>query len=159
MDLPGPLAVFLSAMTPIGELRLAIPLAMYQYDQPWYQAFLLSIAGNLVPVPFLLWGLGVVGGFLLSFPNPVGRLLGWRARRLHTGHANRFRRYGAWALIPFVAIPLPMTGAWTGCLAAWVFEIPPRRALPFIVLGVLIAGVVVTVLTQLSISFPFLHRP
>jgi len=132
---------------------------MYQYDMPWYQALVWSVLGNMVPVPPLLWGLGLIASLLLRFPNPLGRLLLWREARLRRGYGARFQRYGAWALVPLVAIPLPFTGAWTGCLAAWVFQVPPRRALPLIGAGVVIAGGIVTLLTQLSISFPFLGHP
>jgi len=144
----GPeLSTLLAATTPVGELRLAIPLAVYRYGLPWYQALGWSLVGNLLPVVVLLWALHRVGGFLQSFPNPVGRFLTWRAARLRAAHAGRFQRYGAMALVMFVALPLPFTGAWTGTLAAWAFDIPYRRALPVIALGVLIAGAIVSTLT------------
>ena len=60
---------------------------------------------------------------------------------------RRFHTYGDMALVLLVAIPLPMTGAWTGSMAAWVFNIPARRAIPLIGLGVVIAGIIVTALT------------
>ena len=62
------------------------------------------------------------------------------------------------ALIPFVAVPLPITGAWTGSLAAWGFGLDRRRALAAIFAGVLIAGAVVTLIVELSIDFPFVHE-
>jgi uncharacterized membrane protein len=55
-------------------------------------------------------------------------------------------------LVAFVAIPLPFTGAWTGSLAAWVFQVPPRSAIPLIALGVVIAGGVVTAVTLTGIG-------
>ncbi len=139
-------------MIPIGELRASIPLGIIQYDMPWYQAMGLSLLGNMIPVFFLLWLLPWLSSFLLSFHNPAGRFLEWRTERLRTTQGKRFQKYGAWILIPFVAVPLPITGAWTGCLAAWVFEIPPRQALLFISIGVLIASVVVTALTVAGIE-------
>jgi uncharacterized membrane protein len=101
----------------------------------------------MIPVFILLWGLPLLSRLLLAFPNPIGRLLNWRAERLRTTQGNRIQKYGVWVLIPLVAIPLPFTGAWTGCLAAWVFDIPPKKALLPIAIGVLIAGIVVTILT------------
>ena len=61
-------------------------------------------------------------------------------------------------MVVLVAIPLPMTGAWTGSLAAWVFHIPPRSAIPLISLGVLIAGVIVTLLVEGGIQSGLLLR-
>ena len=143
-------------MTPIGELRLAIPLAMRTYGMEWYEAYGWAVLGNMVPVVLLLWGLDKASRALLAFPNPAGRLLMWRVARLRQTRALTFQKWGALALVPFVAIPLPVTGAWTGCLAAWAFGIRSRTALPAITLGVLLAGVVVTALTQLSVDFPFI---
>lgn len=141
------LITFLAAMTPLGELRLAIPLGIAVRDVPWFVALPVAVAGNMVPVLALLPGLERLSRFLLSFPNPAGRLLAWQADRLERTHSRRFQQYGALALVILVAIPLPMTGAWTGCLASWVFRVPARRALPLIALGVALAGVVVTALT------------
>jgi uncharacterized membrane protein len=141
------LHIILIAMTPVGELRAAIPLGILQFGQLWYQVLPLSLLGNMIPVFILLWGLPLLSRLLLAFPNPIGRLLNWRAERLRTTQGNRIQKYGVWVLIPLVAIPLPFTGAWTGCLAAWVFDIPPKKALLPIAIGVLIAGIVVTILT------------
>jgi len=121
---------FLTAMTPFGELRLAIPLAILTWKVDWTLAFILSVAGNMVPILFIVPGMNQISRLLMSFPNPLGRLLVWRTNRLQRTHGVRFRRYGALALIVLVAIPLPITGAWTGALASWVFQIPPKTALP-----------------------------
>ena len=58
-------------------------------------------------------------------------------------------KYGALGLTLFVAIPLPVTGAWTGSLAAIMFDIKPRYAFPAIILGVTIAGIVVSMITSI----------
>jgi uncharacterized membrane protein len=146
------LVTFVAAMTPVGELRLAIPLAITGYNVPWFAALPISLVGNVVPVLILVPGLNRVSRFLLSFPNPAGKLLVWQEDRLRRVQSRRFDRYGALALVILVAIPLPMTGAWTGSLAAWTFGIPPRRAIPLIALGVLIAGLIVTVVTLSGIE-------
>ncbi len=144
------LYIILIAMSPIAELRAAIPLGIIEFGQPWYLVFILSLLGNMIPVFVLLWLLPRLSRLsrpLISSRNPVGRFLNWRAERLRTTQANRFRKYGALFLVPLVAVPLPFTGAWTGCIAAWAFDIPPKRALPLIALGVLLAGIIVTALT------------
>lgn len=144
--------VFLTAMTPVGELRASIPLGIQHFGLPWYQSLLLSLAGNSIPIFVLLWALPKLSAFLLSFSNPVGRFIQWRAAQLRTSQGERFKKYGAVALLPFVAVPLPLTGAWTGCLLAWALDISPRKALPVIWLGVLVAGIIVSVLTVAGIK-------
>ena len=146
------LVTFVAAMTPIGELRLAIPLAIYTYDVNWYLALPIAVVGNMVPVLILMPGLNRLSRILSSFPNPAGKLLAWQENRLRRVQSRRFDRYGGLALVILVAIPLPMTGAWTGSMAAWTFRIPPRRAIPLIALGVLIAGLIVTVVTLSGIE-------
>ena len=152
MNLPPLLQVLLAAMTPIGELRLSIPLGVYTLDLPWLPVLLLSLVGNMVPVFPLVFGLERLSRLLMSFPNPLGKLLSWRTERLRSAHTERFHKYGPPFLVVLVAIPLPFTGAWTGSLAAWAFQIPSRTAIPLIALGVLIAGVVVTLLTLAGVQ-------
>ena len=138
-------------MTPVGELRLAIPLGMGRYDLPWYGVLPVALSGNLLPGLFWLLTLPRLGLLVTRFPNPVGRLIMWRTARLRRHNAQRFHRYGALALVFLVAVPLPLTGVWTGCLAAWAFEVPFKRALPPIILGMVTAGCIVTALTGLGI--------
>ncbi len=145
------LITFLVSMTPIGELRASIPLAIQTYELPWYEVLPLAVAGNLVPALFWLLALPRLGSYLVSFPNPAGCLLMWRSERLRRLQGERFRRHRNLALILLVAVPLPFTGVWSGTLAAWVFEIPFRPALLCIALGAAIAGGVVTALTALGL--------
>jgi len=133
------LVIGLSA-APVAELRGGIPLALSQGFSP-AAAFLLAVLGNLAIVPVLL----------LGFSYGERLLLRWRPTRVlleavfaRTRRKGRLiERAGPIALVLLVAIPLPGTGAWTGAIAARLFGVPFRRALPPIVLGVLIAGGVV----------------
>lgn len=145
------LITFLVSMTPIGELRASIPLGIETYGLPWYEVLPLAVAGNLVPGLFWLLALPRIGDRVMSFPNPVGRLLKWRSERLYRLQAERFQRHRNMGLVLLVAVPLPFTGVWTGALAAWVFEVPFRPAFLCIALGALIAGGVVTGLTELGV--------
>ena len=131
-------------MTPIGELRFSIPLGIWGLDMAWQPVLLLSLAGNMVPVVPLLVGLDRLSPLFDRLPGPLGRLWAWRTQRIRTAYADRIDRYGALALILIVGIPLPFTGAWTGSLVAWMFQVPKRRAIPSIALGVLLAGAIVT---------------
>ena len=153
---------FLWSMAPVCELRCSIPLAMESYtipiigaqgyDLPWFAVLPIAVLGNLVPGVFWLLALPRIGKVLTGFKNPVGSLLMWRSRKLRESHSERFERYGPLALTALVAVPLPLTGVWTGCLAAWVFDMPFRRAFPPIALGAVIAGIVVTGLTSVGIA-------
>lgn len=150
------------SMAPVCELRCSIPLGMESYNLPWlgergydlawYGVLPVAVVGNLIPALFWLLVLPRIGTALTRFPNPLGKFLMWRSEALRRQNAGRFHRYGALALTVLVAIPLPLTGVWTGCLAAWVFEIPFRKALPPIALGATIAGIIVAGLTGAGIA-------
>jgi len=138
------LQTILAATTPIGELRLAIPLALGSFKLSVAEAFTLSVLGNMVPVVFLLLFLDPVSNFLSKRFEFWRRFFDWlfaRTRRKIKGH---WEVYGYIALVVFVAIPLPLTGAWSGVAAAYLLGIPFWRALGLVFCGVLIAGVAVT---------------
>jgi uncharacterized membrane protein len=134
--------VVLMAMVPLGELRVSIPLAMGVYKMSAPQAFMLSVLGNMLPVMPLLLFLEPVSNWLRRYRS-FDRFFDWLFARTRRYNA-KVEKYGALALAPFVAIPLPMTGAWTACAIAFVFGIRSRYAFPTIFAGVLGAGVIVT---------------
>jgi uncharacterized membrane protein len=145
---PDELKVVLGSMLPIGELRLAIPLAIRESDLSWPVVFVLAVIGNLLPVPFIVAGLRTVGRRIEDSPSLLGRMLRWRTERMQRTWGDRIRRNGFLGILLIVAIPLPFTGAWTGSLAVWALQVPLRRGLPAIAVGVVIAGIIVTALTQ-----------
>jgi uncharacterized membrane protein len=152
MDVVEFLEVFFAAMTPVGELRFSIPLGIYTLDMPWYQVLPISIVGNIIPVLFIIPGLHIAAALLHKYPTFLTRMLDWRTQSLLRTYNARFTKYGPAFLVVLVAIPLPITGAWTGSLASWAFGIPARKAIPLIALGVVIAGVIATVLTEMGIK-------
>ena len=145
--------IFLAAMTPIGELRASIPLGLTILHQPWFLVFIVSVIGNMIPPIFILWLFPKFSGWLMSHSKLMNRFLNWLFERTRKKAHDKIEKYGDLALIIFVAIPLPNTGAWTGTLAAWLFGIPMKRALPNILYGVIIAGVIVTIITAGLINF------
>jgi uncharacterized membrane protein len=144
--MPDELITFLAAMTPIGELRASIPLGLVKFNLPWLLVFWLSVVGNLVPVPFILLFLGRAGPWLERMSNPMGSLLRWRTRQVRSRYGSLANRYGLMTVVLLVAIPLPLTGAWTGSLAIWALHIPIRQGLGGITIGVFVAGTIVTAL-------------
>ncbi|MFQ6054459.1 MAG: COG2426 family protein [Methanosarcinales archaeon] len=143
--IPNWLSVLIFAMLPISELRGAIPIAISFGIDP-ITTYFLAVIGNIIPVIPLLLFLDPVSNYLRRY-NIWNRFFTWLFTRTHRNHSERFEKYGTIALTIFVAIPLPVTGAWTGCAAAFVFGIKFKHALPAIILGVMIAGVIVTVIT------------
>jgi uncharacterized membrane protein len=135
------LATVIVAMLPIFELRGAIPLAL-GLKLSIKQAYLWAVLGNIIPVVPLLLFLGPVSQYLCRFAI-WERFFNWLFARTRR-RSELVERLELIGLVLFVAVPLPITGAWTGTVAAFLFDIPFKHALPAIILGVMIAGVVVT---------------
>jgi len=142
------IATLLTAMTPIGELRASIPIALSTYNMNILETFIISVTGNMIPVIAILWILEPVSKFLMSRFKIADRFFTWLFNHTRRRHSKRFERYQGFALITFVGLPLPVTGGWTGALIAFVFGITPKRALLHIFIGVLIAGIIVTIICQ-----------
>ncbi len=134
------LAVVVLAALPISELRGALPLALAMGFSP-SKAYILSFIGNLIPVLPLLFLLQPVVARLRHI-SVFERFFNWLFERTRR-KASLVERFEALGLILFVAIPLPITGAWTGCVAATLFKIRFRYAVIAIIIGVAIAGLVV----------------
>ncbi|MBI4331613.1 MAG: small multi-drug export protein [Chloroflexi bacterium] len=136
------------AAAPVVELRGAIPVAMHSYDFPWPAALLVSLIGNILPIPFVL----ILLKPLTRVASRVGlldRLIRWvfdLARR----RSVAVRKYEKIGLALFVAVPLPGTGAWTGAIIAHLLEMKFWYAFISIAVGVVIAGVIVTALSLLG---------
>jgi uncharacterized membrane protein len=145
LELSSVLAVLAIAASPISELRGAIPVAISAFHFPWYYAFLLAVIGNLVPVPFILLFFNTVAQ-LLRKVGFLERLLNWLFERTKR-RGKIIKRYERIGLALFVAIPLPITGAWTGSLVAVLFGLKFRYAFLSIFIGVLVSGVIVTCAT------------
>ena len=143
------LCVFFCAMLPVIELRGAIPLGA-GLGLPWWQSFGLSVAGNLLPVPFLLllWQFALR---LLRRFRMTRRVADWLEPRALRSR-GRVENRAFWGLLLFVAIPIPGTGAWTGSLLSSVTGIRFWKALVAIVLGVLGAAVIMTLISYGTVA-------
>ncbi|AQX73132.1 COG2426 family protein [Dehalococcoides mccartyi] len=148
LGLPPELLVFLAAVLPVSELRGALPLAINVLGPPWYWAYLIALAGNLLPIPVILVLLEKVLNLLerFSFMRGFTRWIYALGQRRSTP-VEKYKRIG---LMMLVAVPLPVTGAWTGSLVAVVLGLNYKEALIYISLGVAIAGVIVTSLCLLG---------
>lgn len=136
---------FLISMVPVIELRGAIPFGVAA-GLSVQSAFILSVIGNLVPIPVLV----VFTRKVFEWLRTKSRKLDNMVRKLEAKadkNKDVVLRYEFWGLMILVAIPLPGTGAWTGALVAAMMDMRLKRAMPAIIMGVIVAGIVVTGLT------------
>ena len=140
------LGVIICSMIPIIELRGGIPLGM-ALGLPWWQSFLLAVIGNMLPVPFVLLFINKVITWMscskVKFFNNFGN---WLLRKAEKKR-ERIEKYSFWGVCLFVAIPLPITGAWTGSLVAATIGMRFWKAMLSCLLGVLIAATLVTLIS------------
>lgn len=111
------------------------------------KAYLLSILGNVLPIPFILLFLIKFSDYLMHHSYYVNRFFTWLFERTRRKHTKQFEIWGTLALFIFTAMPLPLTGAWSACVAAFVFGIDFWKAVISIALGVLAAGFIVLAVT------------
>ena len=140
--MPPELIVLLTAATPILELRGAIPVGLAMGMDP-LEVWFLAVIGNILPVPFILLGMNLVFKLLRHLPwveSFIERHAGKSSEKLN----HLLQRWGWLALIVFVAIPLPGTGAWSGALAASVLRLPFLSSLLSIIAGVLGASFLIS---------------
>lgn len=129
------------AMIPIAELRGAIPLAL-SLKVPAARAFALAVTGNLIPILPVLFFLEPVSNYLKRF-STFNKFFNWLFQRTRN-RSQIIEKLELVGLALFVAVPLPFTGAWSGAVAAFLFRFRIRESFFAITLGVLIAGIVVT---------------
>lgn len=138
------LKVISASILPYLELRGAIPLAWQLGFEP-LEAYLLAVSGNMLPVIPIILLIGPISK-LLSRIYIFKCFFNWVFTKSQR-KAPQIEKYGFWGLTVFVAIPLPMTGAWSGALIAFLLRIRKRVAFSSILLGLLMAGLIVTLLT------------
>ena len=139
------LGTLLVSVVPVIELRGAIPIGVALGLHPFW-AMLASIVGNMLPVPFIILFVRHVFTWLKRHSPLLGRLVQKLEDKAHNKSAVVIK-YRAIGLCLLVAVPFPGTGAWTGSLVAALLDIPLREAVPTILLGVIIAGLIVTGVT------------
>lgn len=148
LKIPPDLIIIAIAALPIAELRVAIPVGIYTFDMVWYRAFFISIIGNTLPVPVLLLFFDSLAK-IISRVKPGKKLMDWvfaRTRR----HEKSILKYEWLGLALFVGVPLPVTGAWTGSILSFIMGLKFFPSLLSIFCGVIMAGIIVTVLSLLG---------
>lgn len=133
------------SMLPILELRGGIPFGVALGLTHW-QAFLAAVVGNFIPLPFIVVYIRRVFQWMRRHLPSLNQMLDRLERKAHL-KGRKVSKYKYLGLMIFVAIPLPGTGGWTGALAAAFLDMPLRRAIPAITVGLFVAGFLVTGLT------------
>ncbi|MDP3880676.1 MAG: small multi-drug export protein [bacterium] len=136
----------LIAASPVLELRGSIPIAIGVFGFTAQKAFLLSLLGNAIPAFFLLLFLPLFANYIAKKVVPIEKSLNWVFERTKSKHSKKVEAMGLIALFLLTAAPLPLTGVWTASILAFLFKFPFNKALPTILLGMIVAGFLVTAL-------------
>ncbi len=136
---------FLWSMVPVIELRGAIPIGVGS-GLPYWVAVVISIVGNLIPVPFIILFIRKIFELMRKWSKKLDGLV-TRLEKRAESKSDVVQKYAFWGLFILVAIPLPGTGAWTGALVAAMLDMRLKRAFPAIALGVIGAAAIVTFVT------------
>ena len=135
--LPKEVFAALISMVPVIELRGGLPFAILSGISP-FVAFPLCIAANLLPIPFILWFITPIFNWLKK--TKLFRPLVEKLEKRAIAKSDKIEKGYFWGLMLFVGIPLPGTGAWTGALIAAMLDIPKKKSVPAIALGVCLAA-------------------
>ena len=144
------LFTMLVSMVPVIELRGGVPFGT-ALGLPAGQALAAAIIGNMIPIPFIIVYIRRIFLWMRRKSPKLNSLVDKLEKKAHLKgqKVSRYKYIGLWI---FVAIPLPGTGAWTGALAAAFLDMPLRKALPSIFLGVVTAGLIMTFATGLVVA-------
>ena len=142
--LPKEAFAALISMVPVIELRGGLPYAILSGIPVW-QAVPLCIISNLIPVPFILWFITPIFNWMKKTKlfRPMVEKLEARAMK----KKDSIEKSYFWGLLFFVGIPLPGTGAWTGALIASMLNVPKKKSIPAIALGVCLAAALMGILS------------
>ncbi len=144
--IPNELIIFIISLLPVLELRGGL-IAAKLLGVNFARAFVICYIGNIVPIPFILLFIRKIFQFLRDKPlfSKIIEKLEIRSMR----NSEKVKRWRDWGLLLFVAVPLPGTGGWTGALIAALTDMRIKKSFPIISLGVLIAGIIMSVFAYL----------
>jgi uncharacterized membrane protein len=150
-SLPDWLHIFIISMLPVVELRAAIPYGLIFTNLSTAQVFLISLAGNMIPAPLILYLANGIFNQMLHAKNEKIVRFANRVKEKNMRKSARIKKYTFLGLMMFIAIPLPGTGVWTGCTIAAFLRFDPIKSILAALIGATIAGIVVTVLVKTGI--------
>lgn len=141
--LPQELIIVVIAALPVVELRGSIPYAIGVLNMDPLSAFGWSVLGNSIPAVIIIYLLGPLQKIVEERLPGASRWFDWLYNR-SSKRSELIKKYGPLGLLIFVAVPVPGTGAWTGCVTAFLLRICPSKALCAVTGGVFMAGIIVT---------------
>ena len=130
-NIPPQIATLILAMLPVTELRFSIPFALEVLNLSPWEAFFWSIIGDIIPAIGIVYLLGPLSRWLRRHSKWADRMLDKAFAKTRRKFDGSYSKLGKVALIFFVAIPLPGTGAWSGSIAAWLFDIEKKESIEF----------------------------
>lgn len=137
------LVMFIISLMPILELRGGL-IAARLMEAPMWSSFLVCFIGNILPIPFILWFITKIFDYLKSKKGKLGKLVE-RIEKKANSKKDQIERLKYLGLVLFVGIPLPGTGAWTGCLIAALLGMDKKKSCLAAILGVVMAGIIMLV--------------
>jgi uncharacterized membrane protein len=150
MNLHDLLLTVLLSLTPISELRGAIPFAVAR-GATVLEAFAIAVPANALAGPIAYLFLATFHKLFYKVP-AYARFFDRFVERARAKVHPAVEKYGYWGLLVFVAIPFPLTGAWTGVLGAWMLGMSRRKAMLMVALGVLVAGMIVALVVRFGVG-------
>lgn len=150
-SLPDWLHIFTISMLPVVELRGAIPYGLIFTDLSTIQVFLLSLAGNMLPAPLVLFLADGIFNMMLQSKNDKIVRFANHVKEKNLRKSDKIKKYTYLGLIMFIAVPLPGTGVWTGCIIAALLRLEPLKSVFAALAGATIAGIIVTALVKTGI--------
>ncbi|MSU75409.1 MAG: small multi-drug export (modular protein) [Candidatus Magasanikbacteria bacterium] len=147
LQFPPELATFFLSMVPVAEMRLSLPMALLVFHLPVWEAIILSIVGTIIPTTLIL----LFGEKFHRWVEARAGLFFGKAWARHLikiqKSFTKYEKYGLVGLFVFVAVSLPGTGSYTAAIVAFLLGIPIKKSWPFILGGVIISAIVITLIT------------
>ena len=140
------ITVFIISLMPILELRGGLIAASLLGLDP-VRSYIISIIGNIIPVPFILWFINSILNWMRnSKREKIKGIAKWLDKKVDK-NKEKIEKFGFWGLVLFVGIPLPGTGAWTGCLIASVLEMDRKKSFIAAMIGIFMASIIMMIIS------------
>ena len=136
--------VFIISLMPILELRGGLLAAEILGLDP-ISSYIIAVIGNIIPIPFILWFMGSILEIMRKSKH-FSKIANWLDKKVEKNR-GKIEKFGFWGLVLFVGIPLPGTGAWTGCLVASVLEMDKKKSFIAALIGVFMASIIMMILS------------
>ena len=136
--------VFIISLMPILELRGGL-LAASLLDLDPVSSYIIAVIGNVIPIPFILWFMGTILKWMKKRKS-LKKIANWIDKKVEKNR-EKIERFGFWGLVLFVGIPLPGTGAWTGCLIAAVLEMDRKKSFLAAMIGIFVASIIMMIVS------------